>query len=458
MPINNISSSSGMEMQSIGTAWKGQKRTFDSKDRSKTRAGADLKDRFRVVLPSPLDGIFRAAYGSDEPKLLRVFFPFDQVDQVFERWNDAMTAQGLKHRCDGDRIVRQVIKKTGYRGGKSYGRRCREDCDLPCQRAENEVICSECTSTGYLSFYVREIIDYAGHSKVVTQTVTGITDVVGLHDQLVAFQQKYGSLKRSPVPSPSTFEMIPFTLQRVEREISRPHYDADTRSYTDNYTRMKAYPILVTEDPAWLHHWTLVVRRMRIQEMVKAGQAALLMPEDLAILKQMQAIEFQIQQSLGAMPPGAIAPIESSPVAIAPAIDTEAIADAYCEDDEESPNGEAYAKEKLTRTDGERILAVNAVLPTVASRDRSVELWQSLQDKAFGVDRCSQFIRLLIIEYAVGQHVKESTIQAFLDEVEDLNPYLVDEDLAAFAVSEIPRLGDPPCRESPTVVGGHSID
>lgn len=464
-------------MDSIGRTWKGSKRTLSS-DKSQTRAGVDLKDRFRIEIPEVYLPVLRASYPNSsgskdgfESQYLNIFLPFDSVDDVFERWNDAYSAQGWKHRCDGEKIVRQITRQTAYRGGKSYQKRVSVSCELPCQRAENETICSECSHVGYLTFQISELVAQAGMSKVLTQTLTGITDVIGVYNQLLVFHQKYGSLRRSPVPSPGTYELIPFVMRRVKQQISRPVYDKGSKQYTDAYTQMEAYPILITEHPEWLEHWTMVSRRMRILQMVQNGQAALLMPADVAIYQEMMAI---------ALPGTTEDPIkaltayqEASPLPDLEPIDTVNLSPDYGtefdesdewngdEDWEENNNLEPliYAEKLQSRPVAERIAAVDAVLPSTLSRDEKTQLWGTATDSRLSDgDRCTQLIDEILIWFAMTRAVNRQTMQEFLANTRLKFPAMVDEDLATYATTEIPHLGSPAPKSAPTTINGHSID
>ncbi|MEO0432848.1 MAG: hypothetical protein AAF151_14260 [Cyanobacteria bacterium J06656_5] len=205
MPIVGLTTPNDtpIETSQLGKAWKGKKKQAN-------RAGEDLKDKFRLEVPAPYDKVIMAQYGSMLPTELRVFFPHGETDKVFETWNDAVTVQGLQHRCNGDRIMKEVVIKTGYRGGKPYPKRHRQDCDRACLKQPDEVICKQCVSTGYLKFYIRELFGIAGMQQVIVQTVTGINDVVGVTKQLRAFEEKYGSLSKSSIPIPLYLELCAF--------------------------------------------------------------------------------------------------------------------------------------------------------------------------------------------------------------------------------------------------------
>jgi len=60
--------------------------------------------RFTSDVPEALEA-FEAAYDG-EPRLINAFLPFRYVDENWEAWQEAWVAGGLKHRCDGEYVVR----------------------------------------------------------------------------------------------------------------------------------------------------------------------------------------------------------------------------------------------------------------------------------------------------------------------------------------------------------------
>ena len=452
MPIKGLTDKQEIQTNRLGKNWVGQKRNGKG-------IGKDLKDRFRLDVPPPYDTAIQSAYGSLQPKQLRVFFPFDKADQCFEAWNDAYTVQGLKHRCDGDRIRREVVTKTAYRGGKPYQKRCRVDCDRPCEKKPAEVICKNCVSTGYLSFIVRELFPIAGMSQVITQTVTGITNIVGITNQLASFEAKYGSLRESSVPSPSTAGFIPFVLLRVPQEISRPLYDGQKKEYTGGYGRGEAWPIKITEDPEWLKHWGMVQRRMQIAHMIQAGQSHLLMGEDLAIAQQMTqislppAIEMPVPAIQQGQPHQKALPEFTS-------VDTEAIADENAMAETDQDESEAYRQAKLGRESGQRITAVNEKLKL--DREEMLALWDGLKGIQDERDRTTAMISAMLIhwaQYARELPLTEQAANQCLERLRVQSPMLVDEDLAAiFAAESEHWLTQGGAKSIPETIDGVSIE
>lgn len=448
MPIIGLTTQrdTPIETTQLGKAWKGKKKQAN-------RAGEDLKDRFRLEVPAPYDKVVMAKYGSMLPTELRVFFPHGETDKVFETWNDAVTIQGLQHRCDGERITKEVVTKTSYRGGKPYPKRHRQDCDRPCQKKPDEVICSQCVSTGYLKFYIRELFGIAGMQQVIVQTVTGINDVVGVTKQLRAFEEKYGSLSRSSIPSPYTWNYVPFVLRRVPKDISRPLYDSKAKAYKGGYGRGVAYPIVITEDPEWLEFWQNHMRRQMILQMVSNGQAGLLQESDRAILQEMQSISLPMAQSpslpiadtlVPAISPAAQSALEP---AAEDTIDTAEIAD-------EDAAAE-YREGLLSRAPKERCGAVNVHLKF--DEKELADIWAQVDQAKDGIERTTEFIYLMLIHYAEGHMVKQADAVELIQALQG-NLGLVDEGLAEMFVAEMPNHVAPAAKEQPTTFNGVGID
>ncbi|MEL7495044.1 MAG: hypothetical protein AAGJ95_13945 [Cyanobacteria bacterium J06554_11] len=461
MPIAGLTGQRNTPMQTnqLGKVWKGAKATGSG---SSKRAGKDLINQegiglFRVEVPQPYDGVIMTAYGTMQPKQLRIFFPAHTTDEVFESWNDAFTAQGMKHRCNGTRIVREVFTQTSYRGGKPYQKRSARDCDRPCEKAEGEAKCKACEATGYLQFSIRELVLTAGLSQVMVETVSGVNDIVGLDKQLRAFEAKYGSLMQSPVPSPATYGRIPFVMSRARREVSRPIYDSQKKAFTGGYTKTTTHSILITEDPKWMNHWQNVTRRQQVMEMAQSGCAHLLIGEDLELLHEMQAISLPMAAPSVSQQPQLSSTPDLKP-ALKPAtaeVDTLAIADQNAIEGSEND----YVQALLNREPKDRIKAVNGFL--VLSREDMTDCWPLDDDgNPFSSDdpnQADEIILAMFQKYGRKKNLQEGVAAKIIDRLTQDVP-LVDEDLARMFIQEVPRMIAPESLPAPEVIGGVSID
>jgi hypothetical protein len=273
----------------IGKNWKGSKSTGQGGSK---RPGADLKNRFRLEIPQSCHGEFIQSYGSLEPEQIRIYLPYQTTDECFETWNEAYSTKGLSHRCNGERIIHEMQEVDTFRGGLKYKRPCRVDCDRPCNKPKGADICDKCVSQGRLKFYVRELFHLTGLTGIYMQTVTGINDVLGITQQLRSIeadmQDQGGSLRDSPVPSPSTMNRLPLVLSRYRKEISRPMISSG--QYTGGRSRGDTFPILVSIDGEWLAHLNKYRQQQHIVLMLKQGNEALLMESDRELLKEMTAV------------------------------------------------------------------------------------------------------------------------------------------------------------------------
>lgn len=106
MPIAGMTNR-GLAFPQIGVIKKGSPKEKRSKDgREYEIQGKDLK-HFRVEFDAAeerIKQIFENTYGK-EPTQMRVTFPFNEIDRVWDAWLEAYTANRLIARSDGERII-----------------------------------------------------------------------------------------------------------------------------------------------------------------------------------------------------------------------------------------------------------------------------------------------------------------------------------------------------------------
>ena len=85
----------------------GELRKGAPKPEQGNRPGKDLT-YFRFT--SDLEDVTEASEAAydGEPRLINVFLPFRYVDENWEAWQEEWIAGGLKHRCDGEYVVRML--------------------------------------------------------------------------------------------------------------------------------------------------------------------------------------------------------------------------------------------------------------------------------------------------------------------------------------------------------------
>ena len=152
--------------------------------------GRDL-DHFRFTsdIPEVVEK-FAAAYNGD-PRLVNVFLPFQYVDENWEAWQEHWVAGGLKHRCDGEFVVRM------QKGDGTYT-----------DPEPGTVSCpGNCKPTGRLKVIIPELKQLA----YVTVLTGSKHDIANLDAQLRALEQLRGNLQG-----------IPLQLRRGKKTISTP--------------------------------------------------------------------------------------------------------------------------------------------------------------------------------------------------------------------------------------------
>lgn len=274
-------------LQVVYRLWKGNKKG----DRS---AGSDLKNRFRFEANDRTREKFEQFYRTSQPESVRIFLPYAHVDDVFQTWMESYTAQGLKHRCNGERIIEEMVKvpypakvkgkiETHYTWQKKA-------CDRPCMKGDSPVCQDpECDQQGRLFFYVRELYSQGlGSTKCGMLTVTGDHDITGFHEQLRGLQAKYGSLHASPIPSPQTFGFIPYVLTREEKSIFRPAAPG-----AEHKVRGTTWVLSISEDPEWLQ---ALQRWQQAREMMKLAEN----PEILQLVFPGAKVAAQLPASVAA--------------------------------------------------------------------------------------------------------------------------------------------------------------
>lgn len=98
MPIKSLTNRQP-QFPEIGQLRKGAKKPQKG-------IGRDL-DHFRFTSDIPeVQETFDAEYNG-KPRLINVFLPYQYVDENWEAWQEHWVAGGLKHRCDGELVVRQ---------------------------------------------------------------------------------------------------------------------------------------------------------------------------------------------------------------------------------------------------------------------------------------------------------------------------------------------------------------
>lgn len=233
MPINGLTQRSDRTQKSVyyaGVLHKGTRKING-------QFGKDLNELFRF---EPFSDLARKALLAAYPTAqldknedvllpyLDVFAVSGEVDKTFETWMKGWDASSLKRVCDRKTIVSELAEYTD-RYGQPRSRQ--EPCNKPCPMANDPVgvECElGCTQQGELKFYLYlpQLLEQGIDLQMpVRMTLTGYSDLQGVYDSLLAIQEEYGSIKRSPFPCNTLGSVIPLVLRRTKVKIKRPVLD-----------------------------------------------------------------------------------------------------------------------------------------------------------------------------------------------------------------------------------------
>ena len=178
----------------------GELRKGAEKPETGNRPGKDLT-YFRFT--SDLDDVmaaFESAYDG-EPRLINVFLPFRYVDNNWEAWQEEWVAGGLKHRCDGEYVVRMLQDDGTYVDPKPG--------DVKCPGG--------CKASGRLKVIIPELQRLA----YVLVLTTSKWDIANLDSQLRALWEIKGDLRGIPLQLRRRPERksMPQGNKRVRREM-----------------------------------------------------------------------------------------------------------------------------------------------------------------------------------------------------------------------------------------------
>ena len=178
----------------------GELRKGAPKPENGNRPGKDLTFfRFTSDLPDVVEA-FEAAYDG-EPRLINVFLPFQYVDENWEAWQEEWVAGGLKHRCDGEYVVRMLNDDGTYT-----------------DPAPETVKCpGGCKPSGRLKVIIREL----GRLAYVLVLTTSKWDIHNLDGQLRALYEIKRDLRGIPLQLRRRPERksMPQGKKRVRREM-----------------------------------------------------------------------------------------------------------------------------------------------------------------------------------------------------------------------------------------------
>jgi len=194
--------------------------------------------------------LFVEAYG-DHPTWIRVYFPFDDIDQVWSAWLEGYTAGRLVARADGEKylyIAGNVGEPPRVLHGEPYTPYVEGEPIPDVSDYKGKPI--YCKPKGRLKVIVPELKRAA---YLLFQTGSK-HDIMSIDEQLKAFKEV----------NDNKFSGIPFILRRRPKEISVPR--------DDKMIRMTMSLVSIEADPSW-------VEQTRQKLLVYASPKLDLLPE-----------------------------------------------------------------------------------------------------------------------------------------------------------------------------------
>ena len=216
MPIKGLTDR-GLALPQIGTISKGDVEERTRKDGSKYTVPIDL-EYFNVKFDAQeqeAGAIFRKIYGP-EPTDIRVMFPFNEIERVWDTWLEGYTASRMVSRSDGeiylwlrDGITQEILVKNGIDRKTGQPRPYVEgqpDTFYKDSKGNEQPVF--CEPTGRLKVVIPEL----GRMAILLAKTGSIHDVINLSEQLEGFRY----LNQGQLAG------IPFFLKRRPNKISTP--------------------------------------------------------------------------------------------------------------------------------------------------------------------------------------------------------------------------------------------
>ena len=202
--------------------FKGQKKQEKTTKEGKKYQvfGRDLQDKFRLETKDTyLSKLILKKNQTIYIEQLTILLASEEIERSFSTAMTLYDASGLLQKCDRQTIYAKTDYYTDPFGHK---RRQLKSCNQPCPVKDTNSECPyKCKQEGVLLFYIPELLD-AGLNKLGKLTLHSFTDIIGISQQLQKIKSQFGSISRSPFPSPNTFNKIPLLLYRNEVKIKRP--------------------------------------------------------------------------------------------------------------------------------------------------------------------------------------------------------------------------------------------
>lgn len=229
MPIKGLTDR-GLAFPEIGQIRKGAKKPEDGK-----RPGADLT-YFRVEFDEQekkASEAFAAIY-KDKPAFIRIMFPFNEIERMWDAWYEAYTAGRMIARSDGEFITYMLDDRgeiTVHNGIGLDGQRVPHPVNgIAGNDFKGNAV--KFKPTGRLKVILPEL----SRAAYLTVMTTSVHDIGNISAQLGAFKE----LNQGQLAG------IPFLLRRRPKAISTPSGENGQRA------RRVKWLISIEADPEWV--------------------------------------------------------------------------------------------------------------------------------------------------------------------------------------------------------------
>lgn len=191
------------------------------------------------------------AIGTPKPKELRIYFPFNEIEQVFPAFHQYWVASALVCRGDGEHILYGIDPQKGdviVRDGQALREfessapsgnvKFRPGDSVVCPGLSHHLYkkCEHCKPNAMLIVLLRDVPRLA-YWQIAT---TSIHNIVRLTEQLTYIQQTIGRLQG-----------VPFILKLKPEKISVPKSGGNGRMRTEKYL------LSLEVDPEWVNRLML---------------------------------------------------------------------------------------------------------------------------------------------------------------------------------------------------------
>lgn len=192
------------------------------------------------------------ALGTETPTELKIFFPFDEIDQIFPAFMQNWVSSSLICRGDGEQILYAIELTTGkatirdghainnfQEGQKQY----KAGQFMPCPGLSRDLYskCQKCKPNAMLLVLLRDIPRLAYYQI----STTSIHNIKGLTEQLNTVRQTIQDLTGSP-----RLTGVPFILRRVKRMTSVPVVDKNGKQ--TGRQRVEKWFVELEIEPEWM--------------------------------------------------------------------------------------------------------------------------------------------------------------------------------------------------------------